>query len=142
MHMPTLPARDTRQRRAIREVFEQASRPLSTDEVLESAQEAIAGLGIATVYRSIRSLVDDGFLAVVDVPGRVPLYELAGKAHHHHFACTACERVYELDGCTTEVKGSLPRGFRATGHDVTIYGICQACGSEQRSGQRARRKKR
>jgi Fur family transcriptional regulator, ferric uptake regulator len=140
--MPSLPARDTRQRRAIREVFERAARPLSTDEVLESAQAAIAGLGIATVYRSIRSLVDDGFLDVVDVPGRVPLYELAGKAHHHHFLCTECERVYELDGCTTEVKGGLPRGFKATGHDVTIYGICQACGREQRSDQRVRRKKR
>jgi Fur family ferric uptake transcriptional regulator len=140
--MPALPVRDTRQRRAIREVFEQATRPLSTDEVLESAQVAIAGLGIATVYRSIRSLVDDGFLDVVDVPGRVPLYELAGKAHHHHFVCNECARVYELDGCTTEVKGTLPRGFKATGHDVTIYGVCQACGRRQRSEPRARPKKR
>jgi Fur family ferric uptake transcriptional regulator len=133
--MPSLTARDTRQRRAIREVFEQAARPLSTDEVLENAQEAIAGLGIATVYRSIRSLVDDGFLHAVGVPGRGPLYELAGKAHHHHFVC-------EVNGCTTEVTGALPRGFKATGHDVTIYGICQACGREQRSGQRTPRAKR
>jgi Fur family ferric uptake transcriptional regulator len=141
--MVTVPAgRDTRQKRAIRDVFDRIARPLSTDEVLEGAQTTIAGLGIATVYRSIRALVDEGFLEVVDVPGRVPLYERAGKAHHHHFLCTQCERVYELDGCTTEVKGALPRGFRATGHDVTIYGVCQACGREQRVAQTAAAKKR
>jgi Fur family ferric uptake transcriptional regulator len=141
--MPTPPAiRDTRQRRAIRDVFDQIERPLSTDEVLSGAQETIANLGIATVYRSIRSLVDEGFLTVVDVPGRAPLYERAGKKHHHHFLCTSCSRAYEIDGCTTEIKGSLPRGFRATGHDVTIYGVCQSCAREERAAQRPSVKKR
>jgi Fur family ferric uptake transcriptional regulator len=132
--MPTPSAgRDTRQKRAIRDVFERSARPLSTDEVLESAKATSAGLGIATVYRSIRSLVDDGFLQVVDVPGRVPLYERAGKAHHHHFLCTNCERVYELEGCTTAIKGTLPKGFRASGHDVTIYGTCATCRTPKRA---------
>jgi Fur family ferric uptake transcriptional regulator len=131
--MAVLPAaRDTRQKRAIRDVFERTARPLSTDEVLEAAQKTIAGLGIATVYRSIRALVEEGFVEVVDVPGRSPLYERAGKGHHHHFICTECDRAYELEGCTTQIKGALPRGFTATGHDVTIYGVCQACGRERR----------
>jgi Fur family ferric uptake transcriptional regulator len=142
--MPTILAgRDTRQRRAIRGVFEHVARPLSTDEILAGAQATIAGLGIATVYRSIRALVDEGFLDVVDVPGRLPLYERAGKSHHHHFSCTQCRRVYELDGCTTEIKGMrLPRGFKATGHDVTIFGVCLACARETRAAAQPRTKRR
>jgi Fur family ferric uptake transcriptional regulator len=119
--------RNTRQKRVIREVFERAERPLSTDEILAAAHGEIRSLGIATVYRSIRSLLDEGWLTAVEVPGRTPLYERAGKRHHHHFVCTRCERVYELDGCSSELRGRLPRGFRATGHDVTIYGECAAC---------------
>jgi Fur family ferric uptake transcriptional regulator len=135
--MPKPPSgRDTRQKRAIRDVFERTARPLSTDEVFEGAQAASEGLGIATVYRSIKSLVEDGFLDVVDVPGRVPVYERAGKPHHDHFLCTTCERVYELDGCATVLDGVLPRGFKAAGHDATIYGECADCARTRRQRSR------
>ena len=119
--------RSTRQRRTIRDVVERAGRPLSTDEILAGAQSSIPSLGKATVYRSIRTLLEEGWLAAVDMPGRSPLYERAGKGHHHHFACSACKRVYELDGCASEIRGELPAGFVSTGHDVTIYGTCAAC---------------
>lgn len=119
--------RNTRQRRTIREVVERADRPLSADEILTSAQATIPSLGKATVYRSIRALFDEGWLTVVDVPGRNPLYERAGKGHHHHFQCSHCKRVFELAGCASEIRGELPAGFVSTGHDVTIYGACAAC---------------
>jgi Fur family ferric uptake transcriptional regulator len=115
-------ARNTRQKRAIRAVFERAERPLSADEIFAEAQ-----VGLATVYRAIRTLLDEGWLTAVEVAGRPPLYERAGKQHHHHFVCTACARVYELAGCSSEIRAELPRGFRATGHEVTFYGECAAC---------------
>jgi Fur family ferric uptake transcriptional regulator len=119
--------RNTRQRRTIREVVERAGRPLTTDEILAAAQATIPSLGRATVYRSIRVLLDEGWLTPVDVPGRSALYERGGKDHHHHFECSRCKRVYELDGCASEIRGELPAGFVSTGHDVTIYGWCAAC---------------
>jgi Fur family ferric uptake transcriptional regulator len=118
--------RNTRQKQAIREAFERSERPLSTDEVHREAERRSQGLGMATVYRSIKTLLDDGWLSVVEVPGRSPLYEVAGKGHHHHFSCSLCERVYELEGCAT-VNAKLPRGFKTTSHDVTFYGTCAAC---------------
>jgi Fur family ferric uptake transcriptional regulator len=119
--------RSTRQRRTIRDVVERAGRPLTTDEILTAAQASIPSLGKATVYRSIRALLDEGWLAAVDVPGRTALYERAGKEHHHHFECLHCKRVYELDGCASEIRGELPPGFVSTGHDVTMYGACAGC---------------
>ena len=124
--------RTTRQKRAIRSAFESEGRPLSTSEAFEAAQSTIDGLGIATVYRSIRSLLDDGWLTPIEVPGKGILYELAGKEHHHHFSCTSCHRVFELDGCDATVDVSLPRGFSANGHDVTIFGRCAECAAALR----------
>ncbi|MDQ2908095.1 MAG: transcriptional repressor [Candidatus Eremiobacteraeota bacterium] len=123
--------RNTRQKQAIRDAFVHANRPLSTDEIHLAAQRVSAGLGLATVYRSIRSLLEDGWLSVVDVPGRNPLYEIAGKGHHHHFSCTECSRVYEFEGCAT-VDAKLPRGFKTTGHDLTLFGVCASCNSVAR----------
>ncbi|HMD01714.1 MAG TPA: transcriptional repressor [Candidatus Baltobacteraceae bacterium] len=119
--------RDTRQRRMIQSVFEAANRPLSTEEVLSGAQRGGVRVSMATVYRFIRSMVDEDSLSVVELPGTVSLYELAGKGHHHHFSCVRCQRVYEIEGCVSLDDLRLPNGFRPLTHDVTISGACASC---------------
>src|SRR5690349_23270702 len=96
--------RKTRQRREIRNVFEHSERPLGADEVLELAREKMAGLGMATVYRTIKALTDDGWLVPVALPGASPRYEIRGKAHHHHFHCRKCRRIFELSGCVDQLR--------------------------------------
>ncbi|MGH9562137.1 MAG: Fur family transcriptional regulator [Terracidiphilus sp.] len=117
----------TRQKAAIREAFSKAGRPLSPEEALQSAQRLHATLGIATVYRNIQALVEEGWLQAVEVPGDSTRYEVAGKAHHHHFQCNDCGKLYDLDGCIATAKPKLPRGFRASGHEFYVYGTCAAC---------------
>ena len=119
--------RNTRQRQAIRRIFEEVDRPLSPQEVLPAAQSYVPGLGIATVYRNLKALVTDGWLESVALPGEPPRYEVAGKRHHHHFRCRTCDRVFEIDGCSTNLAQLTPRGFRLEGHDVVLYGLCTAC---------------
>ncbi len=64
--------RDTKQRRAIREVFTRERRPLSTDEVLAAGRRLVPSLGIATVYRNINTLSDEGWIHSVELPGEPP----------------------------------------------------------------------
>ena len=119
--------RNTRQRDAIREVLEESGRPLSPEEILAAAQTLVKGLGIATVYRNIKTLLDEGWLVAVELPGRPPRYELAGKGHHHHFHCNNCGQVFELKGCAETFRGMTPRGFKIVAHDLLLYGICKDC---------------
>jgi Fur family transcriptional regulator, ferric uptake regulator len=120
-------ARNTAQRRAIRQALVDADRPLSPREVLDAAQQQVTGLGIATVYRNIKALVEDGWLAPVELPGEPPRYEVAGKSHHHHFVCRGCDRVYELSGCPGDLASVVPSGFQLDSHEVVLYGRCAAC---------------
>ncbi|HSF42451.1 MAG TPA: transcriptional repressor [Thermoanaerobaculia bacterium] len=119
--------RDTQQRRAIRAAIEDANRPLSPREVLDSAQRASPGLGIATVYRTLKTWVEEGGLTQVDLPGEAPRYEATGKQHHHHFHCRSCDRVYELFGCPENLRSLTPPGFALEAHEVVLYGRCAAC---------------
>ena len=61
--------RNTRQKQAIRDAFIEADRPLSPEEALAAAQRLYATLGIATVYRNIKSLLAEGWLEPVSLPG-------------------------------------------------------------------------
>ncbi|MEN2981218.1 MAG: transcriptional repressor [Thermus sp.] len=119
--------RSTRQRRAIREAFLEAGRPLSPQEVLDLARRKVPSLGLATVYRTLRGLVEEGFLTPVSLPGEPPRYEPAGRGHHHHFLCRLCGRVFELLGCDLALERYLPPGFQAEGHEVTVFGRCPEC---------------
>ncbi len=119
--------RETKQKQAIRNAFTKADRPLSPAEALEFAAATAPGLSIATVYRNITSMVEEGWLQTVELPGEPPRYEVAGKGHHHHFQCNDCGKVYEFGGCDPGQKPRLPRGFRVTGHEFFFYGTCAEC---------------
>jgi Fur family ferric uptake transcriptional regulator len=119
--------RKTRQKEAIRTAFSEAGRPLSPDETLQLTRSAVDSMSIATIYRNISSLVTEGWLTAVEIPGEPARYELSGKDHHHHFHCNACGKVYELEGCTVPQRPELPKGFLLTGHEFFLYGTCISC---------------
>jgi len=119
--------RITRQRTAIEQVFSRLHRPLSPKEVLDAAQTDVPHLGIATVYRALNDLVGEKELRVVELPGQTPRYEKAGLRHHHHFHCTACDRVFDLEGCLLKADLKLPEGFKVEAHDITLSGQCPRC---------------
>lgn len=124
--MPIIP-RQTRQKQAIRDSFTLADRPLSPEEALTLSKQNVPGLSIATIYRNIAALVEEGWLTAVPLPGAAARYEVAGKQHHHHFQCQDCEKVFELSGCDIDIHPQLPKGFRMTGHEFVMYGICAEC---------------
>jgi len=121
-----MPVRNTSQRKAIRQAIEDADRPLDAHEVLAAAQHA--GLGLATVYRTLKLGVDEGWLAAVELPNAPARYEMAGKKHHHHFECRACQRVFEVHGCPGNLNPLIPKGFTLENHEVILYGLCNECG--------------
>jgi len=119
--------RATRQNTAIREAITAAGRPLSPTEVLDEARRHVAALGLATVYRNLKSLLDAGAIQVVTLPGEVARYEVAQRGHHHHFRCDACQRVFDVHRCPGDLAGLAPAGFSVDRHEITLYGRCSEC---------------
>ncbi|MEP6504595.1 MAG: transcriptional repressor [Betaproteobacteria bacterium] len=119
--------RSTRQNTAIREAIEAAGRPLSPTEVLDEARRHVAALGLATVYRNLKALVDAGAIQVVTLPGEVARYEVAQRGHHHHFRCDACQKVFDVHQCPGDLAGLAPPGFVVDRHEITLYGTCSDC---------------
>ena len=126
-HTPPPTARSTRQRDAIRQAIGAAGRPLSPPEVLALARSSVPALSLATVYRNLKLLHDAEQIKVVSLPGETARYEPAGHAHHHHFKCTRCERVFDVHRCPGDLRQLAPRGFVVEHHEITLYGRCASC---------------
>lgn len=120
--------RSTRQRDLISRVLEQAEGPLGVNDILERAQSDLPGLGIATVYRTLKLLSEQHRIHPVALDGET-LYEASGRGHHHHFSCTRCGRVFTLHTCPVSLPpGTVyPGGFVVEAHEVTLYGMCPEC---------------
>jgi len=119
--------RSTRQKRAIEAVLRNHENPLTAMEIQGLALKDVPSIGIATVYRSLKSLGNDGQVVPVENPGAPPRYERADKGHHHHFLCRACGRVFELEKCLEGIKKLAPPGFRVEDHEIILYGACEGC---------------
>lgn len=119
--------RNTRQKSAVKAVLDAADRPLTPQEILGGAQLDVPGLGIATVYRVLRGLLEEGEASAVELPGQAPRYEMAHRGHHHHFQCRACDKVFEVSGCPGDLSRLAPAGFQLDGHEVVLYGRCATC---------------
>lgn len=128
--------RTTRQRTAIRDAIASAGRPLSPQEVLDAARVDVEALGMATVYRNLKLLLEDQSISLVQLPGEGPRYELSGHAHHHHFQCTCCQRVFDVERCPGDLAQLAPPGFSVDSHEITLYGRCADCQEPQRSKKR------
>jgi Fur family transcriptional regulator, ferric uptake regulator len=119
--------RNTKQRTLIKELLEEAGRPLSASEVAKLARTKSENIGTATIYRAINKLLEDGFLVPVEIPAEPSRYEVAGLHHHHHFYCRKCKKVFDVEGCPSDFSAFTPKGFTLDAHEVILYGRCADC---------------
>ncbi|HST62842.1 MAG TPA: transcriptional repressor [Longimicrobium sp.] len=121
--------RSTRQRETIEGVIKDAAGPLTVQEIFERAQERVPGLGVATVYRTVKLLSDAREIQAVILPSGETRYESARLGHHHHFHCRVCETVYDMETCLVQVPESrtVDHGFLIESHELTCYGVCRNC---------------
>ena len=120
----------TQQKLALTRVLQRAERPLTPAEICRAGKKAIPTLGIATVYRALKQLVEEGRVRLVEIPGTSPHYESTARQHHHFFFCRHCRRLYNLVGCVYGVAGLAPERFTVEGHEIVLYGRCAECGGK------------
>jgi Fur family ferric uptake transcriptional regulator len=107
-------------------------RPLRVEEILDLARENAPTLNVATVYRNLNRLVDDGWLKKVELPPLGAVYERSDRPHHHYFFCRLCNAVFELPGCMVDMEEGVPTGLTVEGHELFLHGLCETCSKTAR----------
>jgi Fur family ferric uptake transcriptional regulator len=123
--------RQTRQREVIREVLESAGRPLTPQELYELARERFPRLGLRTVYRQLKDLVESGDIVGLDYPGQPLRYGVVTGRHVAHFICRKCNKLYSLPHEVADVPEPPEPRFRFEGQETVFYGegrgLCELC---------------
>ncbi|MBI4203371.1 MAG: transcriptional repressor [Chloroflexi bacterium] len=90
----------------------------------------LPGVGRATIYRTLKLLLEAGVLCKLAMPDGAPKYTLARFDHHHHAVCVQCGLVTDFRDSTIErlmrAVGSEVPG-KVVGHRLEVYMTCQGC---------------
>ncbi len=115
--------RSTRQRNAIKNAFSKTGRPLGPKEILDIASADVQNLGIATVYRNIKTMLEQHDLMSVEVPGQPSRYYLPMAEKHPLFLCSKTNRAFFLDPKSVKVQlTNLPKHFHVNHSEVIVHG--------------------
>jgi Fur family transcriptional regulator, ferric uptake regulator len=122
--------RKTPQRLQVVEELAREHNDVTAGELHDRLRRKGAGIGLATVYRTLSLLHEQGAVDTFSHHAGELCYRLCGDVHHHHLVCTSCHRVVELADCELDPwleRISRAHGFVTTGHRLEVSGLCGAC---------------
>lgn len=123
--------RQTWQKDAVLHALGQAQGFVSAQQLHKQLTQHGSVIGLATVYRTLNTLVADG-LADALVNAGESLFRDCSKDHHHHLICNGCGIAVEIEAKQAESwasKVARDHGFTQVTHTIDIFGLCKKCTS-------------
>ncbi len=122
--------RETRQRHAVWDALADAGEFRSAQQLHARLRERGDAVGLATVYRTLQHLAEEGEVDVLRTEEGESVYRRCSTGHHHHLVCRSCRRTVEVDSVAVEKwarRIGEEHGFVDVDHVVEVYGTCGDC---------------
>lgn len=131
--------RSTRQRRAVVAQLAASDEFRSAQEIHDAIRREGDRVGLATVCRSLQSLVHSGEVDVVKTGVGEAVYRRCSAVHHHHLVCRRCGRTVEIEGPGFEQWAdtvAAKNGYTEVSHTLELFGQCPECTGLPRASTR------
>ena len=129
--VPAKEQRVTKQRVAISAAMDTLDDFVSTQELHRLLHEQGTPVSLATTYRILASMADEGLLdSLRNGEGEAVYRRCNAASHHHHLLCRNCGKTVEIEAPAVEIwaaRIAAENGFTQVQHTVEIYGLCLEC---------------
>ena len=119
--------RSTHQRDVIVGTFGGSSEHVSVEDLLSQVRKLDPAIGYATVYRTLKLLVEAGLASERNFGDGLTRFEARRGEHHDHMICADCGRIVEFQDAEIErlqVEVAQRLGFELTRHRHELFGRC------------------
>lgn len=102
--------------------------------IVEASPDPAQCPDLATVYRTVTTLVEQDVLHALAVDGGITTYGLAATPHHHA-VCTRCGTIIEVPA--TRLSAALEHAIEGSAFTLseqaglTLHGLCPDCQARQ-----------
>ena len=133
--------RNTRQKKLIIDcLIHNDGTHLTAEEIYNRICDTDQRISIATVYRNLRLLEEQGVVEKVLVSDdSLSYYELSenNQPHsHHHLVCRKCGRIFDFEADLLESLEKMieeTKGFSIEDHRAVFYGVCRECREKEKA---------
>lgn len=124
----------TEQRKTILKFFLGTEIHISAEELYDLIKQSHPGIGLTTVYRTLKLFCDSGLANEIKFADGVSRYEHRFEhAHHDHLICIQCGKYIEVVDPEIEAlqqRLALRHRFRILNHRMELYGVCSDCAGD------------
>lgn len=101
---------------------------LNIDMLYQEVKEAYPNVSLATVYKNIAIMTQNGLLEEVKVPSEKSVYEVR-KEPHLHLHCVKCGKIedFEIDLKPVTERAEKLSGYNVLDTDMVFDGVCPEC---------------
>ncbi len=121
----------TPRRQKVLDVLHQSQYLLSVEEIYHQLVQDDPNISLSTVYRTLETFRQAGFIETNQLPGeQVLYYEIRHDQHEHHLICSRCHKVIHLEECPLDDYEEIvakKHSFLIQHHQLDLYGLCQSC---------------
>lgn len=104
-------------------------------EVYEIVKQQRPRIGLASIYRILHTLVEQGYIRELALGDESSRYD-SRTSRHDHALCRSCGKLLDIP---VEIIFSLPAlqnaaqtvGIALESHEVRLYGLCGSCQDTQ-----------
>lgn len=123
--------RMTKQRQAVLDELTRVTDFRSAQQIFEDLHSQGHRVGLATVYRSLQGLAEDGRIDTLRSSDGESLYRsCTSNHHHHHLVCRECGFTEEIEQSQIEswvTRVAQAHGFTGVEHSLELFGTCSTC---------------
>lgn len=122
--------RNTKQRSVLLKIINESCGHLDANQIHQRAMQELPRISLATVYRNLRMLKENGLINEVHIDETHHHYEVKPEKEHYHMICILCGKVEEFE---FPVEDEISRrkkelkGFEIDSIEMTITGYCKKC---------------
>ena len=98
----------------------------TAEKVFEEARKEMPGIGLATVYRNLSSLAEEGVIRRIYVSGEPDRFDKTVE-DHDHAVCKLCGRMIDVD--VGDIKKQIEESLNTMDftYDLCIHDYCKNC---------------
>lgn len=122
--------RITPQREIIVEAIAHADNHMTAEEIFAKVQTRTQALNLATVYRTLDMLMDEGLVTGIDLGEGKIVYATVNHGPHIHLVCRGCGHIMDADPqllATVEDQLQSEFDFKPDLNHISIFGYCSQC---------------
>jgi len=101
---------------------------LNIDMLYQEVRETYPNVSLATVYKNIAIMTENGLLEEVKIPEGKNVYEIR-KEPHLHLYCSICGKIEDFEFNLESVSAHAEKisGYKVENTELVFNGVCPTC---------------